>query len=100
MFKDKVSFFATAALILALAFPTASLAKNPSAGNGQGQAAEKNEGKEAHPEIRDAMRHLEAAKNILEHKAAHDFGGHRVEAIKSIDAAMDHLRQALNYDKK
>ncbi len=99
MLKDKVSLVATAVLVFALAAPVGSFAKNP-AGNGQGEAAEKHEGKEQHPEIREAMHHLEQAKNVLVHKAAHDFGGHRVEAIKSIDEAMEHLRQALQYDKK
>ena len=46
------------------------------------------------------MRHLEEAKNILQKKAASDFGGHKVEAIRSIDQAMEHLRQALQADRK
>ena len=31
--------------------------------------------------------------------AAHDFGGHRVEAIRAIDVAMKHLRLAQQFDK-
>jgi hypothetical protein len=45
------------------------------------------------------MRQLEAAKDSLQH-AAHDFGGHREAAIKSIDEALNQLNQALAYDKK
>jgi hypothetical protein len=36
----------------------------------------------------------------LENKAASDFDGHKVAAIKSIDEAMEHLRQALQADKQ
>jgi hypothetical protein len=54
---------------------------------------------EPHPEINAAIRALERAKNHLQ-KAAHDFGGHRVEAIQAIDAALNQLRQALQYDKE
>ncbi len=63
------------------------------------QQEPKGERREPHPEIRRAMRQLEAAKASL-NKAASDFGGHRVAAIKSIDEALGHLREALAYDKK
>lgn len=64
------------------------------------KAEEKAESREPHPAIREAMKRLQEAKNILEHKAASDFGGHKVEAIKSIDEALEHLRRALEADKK
>ena len=51
---------------------------------------------ERHPEIDDALRALHAAKDHLEH-AAHDFGGHRVEAIRAIDEAERQLRVCLQY---
>jgi hypothetical protein len=35
----------------------------------------------------------------LEH-ASHDFGGHRADALKSIDESLKQLRLALAYDKK
>ena len=54
---------------------------------------------ERHPQIRDAMHALEAARNHLEH-AAHDFGGHRVDAIKAIDEAHHQLELCLQYDKR
>ena len=53
---------------------------------------------ERHPAIRKAIGALEAAKSDLEH-AAHDFGGHRVEAIEAINRALDQLHKALEYDK-
>jgi hypothetical protein len=84
-----------------LLLPASSLALPPGGDSAaKEQAEEKAEGRELHPAIRQAMRHLQAAKNVLEHKAASDFGGHKVEAIKSIDEAMEHLRQALQADKK
>jgi hypothetical protein len=49
-----------------------------------------------HPEIRDAIESLRRAKAHLEH-AAHDFGGHRVEAIRSINEAIHQLEICLKY---
>jgi len=54
---------------------------------------------ERHPEIHAAMRKLKGAKEDLE-KAAHDYGGHRVKAIKAIDRALEELKDALESDKK
>jgi hypothetical protein len=54
---------------------------------------------EAHPQINEAIRALEAAKDHLQ-RAAHDFGGHRVKAIRAVDAALVQLRLALKYDKE
>ena len=56
-------------------------------------------GKEQHPEIRDAIRALENARNHLQ-KAAHDFGGHRAKALEHVNQALEECRQALQYDKK
>jgi hypothetical protein len=53
---------------------------------------------EHHPEIHKAMRKLRGAKADLE-KAAHDYAGHRVAAIKLIDQALEELRAALESDK-
>ena len=54
---------------------------------------------ERHPKINGAIRSLERAKAYLQ-KAAHDFGGHRAEALDAVDKALEQLRQALKYDKK
>jgi hypothetical protein len=53
---------------------------------------------EPHPKIHEAIDALEAAKNDMQH-AAHDFGGHRVEALRACDEAIRQLRLALQYDK-
>ena len=57
------------------------------------------EAAERHPAIRAAINSLEKAKLDLQH-ADHDFGGHRVEAIESIDRALEQLRTALRYDRR
>lgn len=53
---------------------------------------------EPHPEIREAIASLRRAKEHMEH-AAHDFGGHRVEALKATDEALRQLEECLKYDK-
>jgi uncharacterized protein YigA (DUF484 family) len=55
--------------------------------------------RERHPEIDAAITHLREAKRNLEH-AAHDFGGHRVTALKHVDEALEECRLALESDKK
>ena len=54
---------------------------------------------EPHPQIREAIASLRRAKEHLEH-AAHDFGGHRVEAIRATDEAIHQLEECLKYDRK
>lgn len=53
---------------------------------------------ERHPEIRRAIDDLERAKYAMQH-AAHDFGGHRVDAVAACDNAIAQLRLALAYDR-
>jgi hypothetical protein len=53
---------------------------------------------EHHPRIRKALDALRYAREDLEH-AAHDFGGHRVDAIRAIDDAISQLKLALQYDR-
>jgi len=53
---------------------------------------------EPHPEIREAIGALKRAREHLEH-GAHDFGGHRVDAIKATDEAIHQLQLCLEYDK-
>jgi hypothetical protein len=52
---------------------------------------------ERHPEIRAAIESLRNAKEHLEH-AAHDFHGHRVDAIRAIDEAERQLRLCMEAD--
>jgi hypothetical protein len=49
-----------------------------------------------HPAIRAAIGALERAKADMQ-AAAHDFGGHRVDAIAACDAAIAQLKLALQY---
>ena len=52
---------------------------------------------ERHPEIRAALDALRNAKAHLEH-AAHDFHGHRIDAIRAIDEAERQLRICMEAD--
>ncbi|HTE45116.1 MAG TPA: hypothetical protein VK636_07725 [Gemmatimonadaceae bacterium] len=54
---------------------------------------------EPHPHIRSAVVELVDARKELQ-TAAHDFGGHRVDAIRAIDAALKQLRLAQKFDDK
>jgi hypothetical protein len=49
----------------------------------------KKEAGEQHPHIRAAIQELREAKRELQ-TAAHDFGGHRAEAVEAVDNAMKH----------
>lgn len=53
---------------------------------------------EPHPQIREALEALRRAKAHMEH-AAHDFGGHRVDALRATDEAIRQLEICLKYDK-
>jgi hypothetical protein len=53
---------------------------------------------EPHPEIRDALEALRKARFRMEH-AAHDFGGHRLEALKATDEAIRQLQICLQFDR-
>jgi hypothetical protein len=53
---------------------------------------------ERHPEIREALGALRRARNHLD-IAAHDFGGHRAQAIQAIDNAIMQLEIAVRYDR-
>jgi len=54
---------------------------------------------ERHPEIRRAIAALQHAKEYMQH-AAHDFGGHRAEALEDCDRAIHQLQLALQFDKR
>jgi hypothetical protein len=84
---------AVVALVLSLALPTVIPAAPPAAKPQPGPAA----GPMDHPEIRDALAALRGAREHLNH-AAHDYQGHRVDAIRAIDEAMKQLQICLKYD--
>jgi hypothetical protein len=52
-----------------------------------------------HPRIVAAIKALTAAKDELQ-AAARDFGGHRADAVKAIDAALEQLNLALQFADK
>ncbi len=52
--------------------------------------------KPKYPNIQKAIHVLEMAKGDLQ-KAAHDFGGHRADALAACDKAIEQLKLALQY---
>ncbi|HXM23957.1 MAG TPA: hypothetical protein VN948_22060 [Terriglobales bacterium] len=52
---------------------------------------------ERHPQIRAAINALENAKAHLQ-SAAHDFQGHRVDAIRAVDEAIHQLQICMRYE--
>jgi hypothetical protein len=93
------SLIAIALLSATLLLPAGMAQPAPQYGPPQGQGEMNRGGKERHPEIRNAIRALENARNHLQ-KGAHDFGGHRVKALEHVNEALEECRQALQYDKK
>jgi hypothetical protein len=93
------SLLPAAVLLLTMALPA--VAANPKPAPNPAPAAKPAPApvpSEKHPQIREALESLRNSKERLEH-AAHDFGGHRVEAIKAIDEAIRQLEICLKYDK-
>ncbi|MGE5206538.1 MAG: hypothetical protein ACM3PW_13055 [Chlamydiota bacterium] len=89
-----------AALILASSVMVSSAAVPPAAVAAPLPPQAERRGPEPHPVIREAIKELQHTKWLLQHKAAHDFKGQRVQAIQSIDQAIAHLHQALEVDRK
>ena len=100
-----VGFLAAASLILAFAFLVSTHAA-PNKANSPGTPAASAlpatprtaTPAEPHPQIREALGALRRAKEHMEH-AAHDFGGHRLEAIEATNKAIEQLEICLKYDK-
>lgn len=100
-----VGFLAPASLILAFAFLVSTHAAPNKANSPATPAASALPATpaaatpaEPHPQIREALGALRRAKEHMEH-AAHDFGGHRVEALKATDEAIKQLELCLKFDK-
>src|SRR5690349_20667230 len=100
-----VSLVALASLILAFAFiATAPAAPNKAnvpatpAANALPATPATATPAEPHPQIREALGALRRAKAHME-LAAHDFGGHRVEALRATDEAIRQLELCLKFDK-
>ena len=98
-----ISLLIASIFVLALVFTVGSHASTngkavPAAASRAESAQPPAAAREPHPEIREAIASLRRAKEHLEH-AAHDFGGHRVEAIRATDVAIHQLEECLRYDK-
>ena len=66
------------------------------------QQAGKKQGGAEHeqfPHVHAAIRELREAKKELE-RAAHDFGGHRVVAVKACDHAIEQLEKAIKFARR
>lgn len=91
------SLLALAVLVFALSYPVAVPAAprtpQPKAAPAAAAAAE------PHPEIRAALANLREAREHLA-QGAHDFGGHRVAALKAVDDAIHESEICLKYDKR
>ena len=94
------SLFSAAVLVAAMALPAvaANGTPKPAPTPAAKPAAAAPVPPENHPKIREAIEALRSAHEDLEH-AAHDFGGHRVDAMHSIDEAIKQLEICLKYDK-
>lgn len=95
-----MKFLASTVVIAAMPFPLAFWGAPQPAAPPQAKAAgQRQRGRgERHPEIRAAIRALENARRHLQ-EAAHDFGGHRAEALEAVNHALEQLKLALQYDK-
>ena len=88
------------ALVLAVAFTSAAPAVPsakavPAARPTNAPAADP---AQVHPEIREAIASMRKAKEQMRH-AAHDFGGHRAEALRLTDETIRQLEICLRFDK-
>jgi hypothetical protein len=92
-----IGLLGLASLILAFAF-IASAPAAPHNASALPAAATTATPAEQHPEIHDALAALRNARGHLE-QAAHDFGGHRAQALKATDEAIHQLEICLKYDK-
>jgi hypothetical protein len=91
-----VTWIAAFMLVVALAFSVA--APSGKAVPPPASPATRPATPERHPEIREAIGALRRAKEHLEH-AAHDFGGHKAEALRATDEAIRQLEVCLKYDR-
>lgn len=93
--KRKIfTMLAAVTLFAALAIPVA-VPASPAPGPKPVPAA--TPAPEAHPEIREAIDSLRHARMHMQ-EAAHDFGGHRADAIKATDEAIRQLQICLKFD--
>lgn len=91
-----VSIAALAMLTLVLTFPVTVPAAPPAPQPRPAASAAAQP--EPHPEIQNALEALRVAREHLDH-ARHDFGGHRADALHSIDEAIRQLKICMQYER-
>ena len=96
--KTMVRFAVSLAVALLLSAPAVPQ-QTASTSNFLPKTQDRDRDNERHPHIRGAIHELQEAKKELQ-TAAHDFGGHRADALRSVDEAIHQLQLALQYDKK
>jgi hypothetical protein len=96
MRKPIAKAFGTAVIASILAMPVAVRAQN-AGGSGASFSAGANE---RHPVVHRSIHQLERVKEELSTDAAHDFGGHKANAIQHIDEAIAQLRMGVKSDKQ
>jgi hypothetical protein len=85
---------AAAALSVGIALPLVTFAvPRPAA------AQDRDDRREPHPVIREAMGKIESAKNDLVNYADRDFKGHRAKAVERLNQALEELKLALEADR-
>ena len=99
MKRKILSRISMAAMTLALGAPAFAQNTGAKPAGRMNRMQQEDQRNERHPEIRQAIRALERAKDHMQ-KASHDFGGHRAEALEACDNAIKQLKLALQYDKK
>jgi hypothetical protein len=96
MFSTRICALALAGVCLTAFTCEAAFLRPRLRGQAVAQAAKKESQKESNEQLREALQVLRVTKKTLE-GADHDYGGHRVEAIKDIGAAEHQLRLALHH---
>jgi hypothetical protein len=90
---------------LALALTLAALTCAPAAGFAANPAATPQQtppnavGQEKHPVMRKAIAQLQRTREELQNDASRDFDGHRANAVKLIDQAIQQLQLGIQSDK-
>jgi len=62
-------------------------------------AQDRDDRREPHPVIREAMNKIESAKTDLVNYADRDFKGHRAKAVEHLNQALEQLKLALEADR-
>jgi hypothetical protein len=95
MKQKMLTMLATVTLFAALAVPIAVPAAPPPKPKPVPAATP---APQRHPEIREALASLRRARMHLQ-EAAHDFGGHRADALRATDDAIRQLEMCLKFDR-